>query len=136
VEGSDSDALARAIAKAAEKPKPEISIDSVTWQEDTLHFSVHATMPEHTLLMAALAEDATRSSVTRGENAGRTLHHVAVVRVLKQMDGSIADGRPLSLHFGANKANGDQGKTLRLVVFLADRHSGKVEAIAESPVAR
>lgn len=136
VEGSDSDALARAIAKAAEKPKPEISIDSVTWQEDTLHFSVHAAMPEHTLLMAALAEDATLSSVTRGENAGRTLHHVAVVRVLKQMDGSLADGRPLSLRFAGDKTNGEQGKTLRLVVFLADHRSGRVEAIAEAPVAR
>ena len=36
-------------------------------------------------IIAVLADDADRSSVQRGENAGRTLNHVAVARSLSRL---------------------------------------------------
>jgi hypothetical protein len=48
-------------------------------------------------LFAVLAENATRSEVSHGENAGRTLHHVAVVRVMKEFGSNATDGRVLEL---------------------------------------
>jgi hypothetical protein len=134
--GSDSKALGREVAKAAEMPKTEIRIEDAAWEGDGVHFAVRTTGPLHGMLMGALAEDATQSTVPRGENAGRTLHHVAVVRVLKEMGRDAADGRTLTLKLESKDSTAEQGKTLRLVVFLTDSQSGRVQAVAECPVAR
>jgi hypothetical protein len=131
--GSDAAALVRSMTHAAATPKPQLTIESPVWQGDALHFAVRLADPMHAPLMAALADDAAQSSVTRGENAGRTMHHVAVVRVLKNMGTGAADGRPLTLKLGGGS---DAGKAMRLVVFVVDSHSGKVQALAEAPVAR
>jgi hypothetical protein len=134
--GNDSRALSREIARAAEKPKTEIRIEAAAWQGDTVHFAVRAMGPPGGILTAVLAADATQSLVSRGENTGRTLHHVAVVRVLKEMGRDAADGRTLTLRLGSKDNPTEQGKTLRIVVFLTDSHSGRIQAVAECPVAR
>jgi hypothetical protein len=88
------------------------------------------------MLLVALAADATVSTVERGENAGRTLNHVAVVLVLKATGADQADGRALALKLNSPEIFPEQGKTLRLVAFLADSRTGKVLAVAEQPVGR
>jgi len=130
--GSDSSALTRAMTRAAAMPKSALAIaDAHRAADGSVVFSVRAASGAKGNLVAVLAENATRSDVARGENAGRTLHHVAVVRVLKEFDSGAADGRPLELS-GANLFNAEKdGEPLRLVVFLADRLSGHVEAVAE-----
>lgn len=134
--GSDSAALSRAISNAAEKAKPELKIEHVTWDGDMLHFAVRALVPQHGTLVAALAEDATQVSVARGENAGRTLHHVAVVRALNELGKDAADGRTLALNLAETANQAEYGKAMRLVVFLADGRTGRVLAVAERPIAR
>lgn len=134
--GSDAATLTRRVTRAAAKPKPQLNIEAATWQGDMLHFAVRTTDQDHSPLVVVLAEDQTQSSVSRGENAGRMLRHVAVARVLKDMGPNAADGRPLTLKLVADKGAAAQGKSLRLVVFLVDRHSGRVQAIAEEPVRR
>ena len=81
-------------------------------------------------LMAALAYDAAQSNVLHGENGGRTLKHVAVVQELESMGVNAADGRALKVKLPAGSG------ALRLVVFLVDRHSGRVLGLAEQTVAR
>jgi hypothetical protein len=94
-------------------------------------FSVLGETGSDERLVAALAEDATHSEVARGENAGRTLHHVAVVRIMKDLGSSAADGRQLRLS-AANISRGDEAKgTIRLVVFQIDHKSGRVVGAAE-----
>jgi hypothetical protein len=134
--GSDAGALSHAITKAAQKPKTQLNIENAVWQGDTLHFAVRAASPAHARLMAVLAEDATQSSVRRGENAGRTLHHVAVVRLFQDLGPNSADGRLLTLSAPADDPASPAEKSLRLVVFLADPQTGKVQGVAETPVAR
>jgi hypothetical protein len=69
--------------------------------------------------------------VARGENAGRTLHHVAVARVFKDFGPVSADGRSLQLPI-SNAALGEKFEgPLRLIVFLVNRPNGHVLAIAE-----
>ncbi len=134
--GSDAAALSHALAIAASSPKQQIAIESANRTENSLRFTVRIQSGSKATLVAALAENATHSEVARGENAGRTLHHVSVVRVLKEFDSKDADGRALSLPepptSGADKATGP----LRLVVFLADRHTGRVVAAAEQNINR
>ena len=88
------------------------------------------------MLVVALAEDATHSEVARGENAGRTLHHVSVVRSLKELDSNSADGRALQLSVPALSSNDKATEPLRLVVFFADRQSGHVLGVAEQTINR
>jgi hypothetical protein len=136
VGGSDERALNRAIAQAALKPKQEITIGNARRSGNEVHFAVHSAAASRATLVTVLAEDVTHSTVTSGENAGRTLHHVAVTRVLKKMDAGFADGRPLMLKLpGANRSSpSEKAVPLRLIVFLADKHSGQVLAVAEETI--
>jgi hypothetical protein len=134
--GSDARGLEQAVAKAAATPKAALTIEDAQWSGDAVHFSVSspASGPGESkaTLMAALAEDAVQSSVLRGENSGRTLRHVAVVRAMAEMGKSAADGRMLVLKAPDAGSSGP----LRLVVFLVDRRSGHVLAVAERTVSR
>lgn len=135
--GSDSGALRSAVARAASTPKPALIIRNAHRATDgSVSFSVQAAADSKVNLVAALAENATRSEVARGENAGRTLRHVAVVRVLKEFGSEAVDGRPLKLS-GANLLQTvKDGEPIRLVVFLVDRSSGHVVAVAEQTLSQ
>lgn len=134
--GSDPAAVSRAITRAAKSPKPQLTLDSLAWEGDTLHFAAHAQGRPDGVLTAAIAQDATQSVVSHGENAGRTLHHVAVVRVMKEMGKDAADGRQLTLRYPENAEDRASRTPLRLVVFMTDRNTGKVLALAQVPTAR
>ena len=130
--GNDANKLTTALTRAAATPKLAIQISDAHQAADgSIAFSVHAPADNKASLYAAVAENATVSEVTRGENKGRTLHHVAVVRVLKEFGSGKADGRPLELS-GSNLVAAEKtGTPLRLVVFLVNRHSNHVVAVAE-----
>jgi hypothetical protein len=140
--GSDSQALVRAVTHAAQVVKPEISIRNALWTKDALAFSVHAASGEDikqgATLVAVLAEDSAQSAVGRGENAGHTLRHVAVVRILKNLGKNATDGRPLRLQQSdaIKSGKGEPTHPMRLVVFLIDPSSGHVLAVAEQAVTR
>ena len=116
---------------------PMLSIEEARWDGGAVHFSVHSSGHGvngngNAMLVAALAEDSAQSSVAGGENAGRNLHHVAVVRVMQVMDASGGDGQGLVLRPSAVSPSGG----LRLVVFLADKKNGHVLAVAEQGIHR
>jgi hypothetical protein len=138
--GSDERGVRQAVSKAAATPKEELSIANAQWETraggNSVHFSIHSkaggTKTIRTILMAAIAEDATQSQVQRGENAGRTLRHVAVVRAMQAMGSDVTDGRALTLAGPASSSTGQ----IRLVVFLTDQKTGHVLAAAEQTLAR
>ncbi|HEV2485971.1 MAG TPA: DUF1223 domain-containing protein [Terracidiphilus sp.] len=134
--GSNAAALSQAVAVAVSTPKVQIAIKDANFAEGALRFSVLCAANPGTKLVAALAENATRSEVARGENAGRTLHHVAVVRVLKEFDSNFADGRPLRLSGSGSFTASETSGPLRLVVFLTDRKTGHVVAVAQQIINR
>jgi len=134
--GGDASAVVQAIARAAETPKPALAIDGAQWIDRTVRFSVHGPADLNANLYAVLAENATHIEVKHGENAGRTLHHVAVVRVIKNFGSKAADGRPLELSAGFHTEGAPAGDPIRLVVFLASRKNGHVEAVAERIIDR
>jgi hypothetical protein len=136
--GSNERALSSAIAKAALNPKQELTISNAQLSGSEVHFAVHSAAAPRAMLVAVLAEDETHSVVTSGENAGRTLHHVAVTRVMKKMDAGFADGRPITLKLPGTIKSKSPGKAvpLRLIVFLADKHSSQVIAVAEETITR
>lgn len=130
--GNDGRRLAQAIAHAAATPKIELEIENARLEPDgSVDFSVHVAAGVKGSVVAVLAANATTSEVARGENAGRTLHHVAVVRAIKEFGGKAVDGRPLRLSGAQLAGAGDSATPLRLVVFMVNGSSGHVTAVAE-----
>ncbi|MFY9854555.1 MAG: DUF1223 domain-containing protein [Terracidiphilus sp.] len=129
--GNNSGKLGGAVASAAAKPKAKLAIEDAHLVGGALSFSVRGDNNSGATLVAAVAQNASRSEVVRGENAGRTLHHVAVVRAIKDFGSKATDGRPLRLSGALSSGTGKTEGPLRLVVFLADRRTGHVLAIAE-----
>jgi hypothetical protein len=80
------------------------------------------------LVMLAITEDNLSTQVGSGENGGRTLHHAAVVRELRQVgtlqSGSIETTVPLRLEKDWKRSD------LRAVVFVQNGPSGKIDGAA------
>jgi hypothetical protein len=131
--GSNAKALIAAVAKEAKTPKQPLTIEGARWDHGSAVFSVHSDVSVRAKLYAVLAEDATHSQVTRGENAGRTLHHTAVVRAMKEYSLKDATGSLLKIQGGTPVlADG----AVRLIVFLVDPGTGHVVGAAEQTLRR
>ena len=137
--GSNGEKLGNAIVQAAAAPKADLAIASAQWSGGAMQFVLHGSVNPDANVFAALAEDSEQINVLRGENGGHTLHHVAVVRTIEKLGkadaGGPLGGKTLSVRLPANKEVKEAG-SLRLVVFVANRHSGHVMAIAEQTVPR
>jgi hypothetical protein len=85
------------------------------------------------LVMLAITEDNLSTKVGGGENGGRTLHHAAVVRELRQVgtlhDGGIETTVPLKLQKDWKRND------LHAVVFVQNGPSGKIEGAASVALA-
>jgi len=129
--GSDGRGLQQALEHAASAAKQELSIEDAQWSGGQVHFSIHGGSGDAKAgVMAALAEDSAQSSVKHGENAGKDLRHVAVVRVMADMGKGANDGRALTLKVPP----GIPSSPMRVVVFQFDRHNGHVLAVAEKTI--
>ena len=128
VNGSDSRAVRSAIEEAAKNSQLPISISSLERLSDGVHVQLTAGLSKGATLYAVLADDADRSSVQSGENAGRTIDHVAVARSLvrvAKLEKPLLD-EPLLIPIPA----GSRDRRLRLIVFAQDGHSGQIVGVA------
>jgi hypothetical protein len=86
--GSDRAGLLRAF-REEQKPQPfSVHINAVSAHDRflTLEFSITGNVPPGGAdLFAAVTDDNAKSSVTRGENSGRTLSHVSVARSITRV---------------------------------------------------
>jgi len=132
--GSDSREANAAIQKAAREQKVAIALSNVA--RDGKQVKARVEVPasadlkkRSAVLYVVLADNRAESQVARGENAGRSLAHVAVTRVLKEagtIDLASASSKEILLTVPAGAgANG-----LRLVAFLEDSSSGHVLGVA------
>jgi hypothetical protein len=132
--GSDGHKASSAIQEAMREPKIPIAMSNVT--RDGNQVTVHIEVPAadsalkrgRSVLYVALADNRAESQVARGENAGRSLAHVGVARILKQVgtiDLGAATARDviLAIRPGAG-ANGS-----RLVAFIQDSKTWRVLAV-------
>jgi hypothetical protein len=85
------------------------------------------------LVMLAITEDNLSTQVGSGENGGRTLHHAAVVRELREVgmlhNGIMETTVPLKLEKDWKRSD------LRAVVFVQQGPSGKIEGGASGALA-
>lgn len=132
VAGADPRKLVLEIVDAAKAPKLAIEIDNPHRDADgSIEFSIKSAPGTKAKLVVAVAENSTQTVVAHGENAGKTLDNVAVVRVLKEFGANDADGRPLKLSAFELRSAEKDNEPLRLVVFLARNKDGHVVAVAQ-----
>jgi len=149
--GSDGKAAAQAIARAlaAKRGLVRIDIDSDVGRpfqgrrDDTgepkrvaLHVTVSDLPPlgrgEHADIIVAITEDHLRSSVTRGENHGRTLTHAAVVRSMTTI-GQATEGAG-SARAEIPIAADWQRDQLKVVAFVQEQRGRAILASAATPL--
>jgi hypothetical protein len=121
--GNDAGHAQRSIREAASQPEvATVKISSAAADQ----LAVQAKMPGSTndaQVVLAITEDNLTTQVGSGENGGRTLHHAAVVRELRQLgrmrEGSFEANVPLKLEKDWKRAD------LRAVVFVQEGGAGK-----------
>jgi hypothetical protein len=130
--GSDAQAVQAAITRAAARPKLPVRIVQATREATregnaaVVHLSVPALPSGRSDVWIAVADESDQSSVTRGENSGRKLAHVAVVRSLIKVGAvSKAEGFDQTVRLPLNAAH-TAGS--RIVVFLALPYSAVMGA--------
>jgi hypothetical protein len=116
--GGDEKKIAAAIAKEAARPKLPVRIVTAKREgnEAAISITVGAS-PKKSDVWVAIADERDQSSVARGENSGRTLSHVAVVRSLTKA-GAVtkAAGLEKTLRVPLGGQTGDA----RVVVFVSE----------------
>jgi hypothetical protein len=130
VVGSDERAARGAIQKAATRVKTAMGLDAQRNLAE-LKIAVHVSGAERgAAVYVALAGDREQSQVNRGENSGRMLRHVAVVRTLQavgKVDARGAFAKDVTLRL----KDGEKG-AWRVVAFLQDSNSKRVLGVAQS----
>jgi len=110
--GSDAAAVRKAILRAAGRSKAPVRIVKVG-ADAAVAVSIPPLAKGRADVWLATADESGRSSVNRGENSGRTLTHVAVVRRMAKV-GSVGKSE------GMEKTLNLPPEAQRVIVFLAD----------------
>jgi hypothetical protein len=128
--GSDERSIRAGILRAETRPKAAISVRAQRrGPEVRVSLEVGDRMRPAELYLA-LANDPPQAQVTRGENSGRTLRHVAVVRSLVRIGALPARGgfaKELTLTL-----KNENSQAWRVVAFLQDSGSKSVLGAAEA----
>jgi hypothetical protein len=133
--GSDSGKLHQALASESGRKQIELHIVDAKVADAKLTFSYSVQeLPSDTSLqlMAAIVDDSDRSTVQRGENSGRSLQHVFVVRSLASVailgkNETMSITLPLPPGFQASQPH-------HLVLFAQEKGLGAVLGIDAKPL--
>jgi len=137
--GSDEWRAIRVIKNAIKTAKLPVVLSSIHREGDNklaVHVEVGPSVspgraaPAQVLI--ALADDSDQSSVRGGENSGRTLKHVAVVRNLTLV-GTIDNAGMFSKDVTVNTENTDQ-RDLRIIAIVQERGVGRVLGVGSARV--
>ena len=128
--GSDERRAKEAIQNATKVMKTPVSISSSLSNEKMAVFHIEtgplpsSSTAESAGIFLAIADDSDESHVSGGENAGRTLKHVAVLRSLIRIgavDKSAGFSREMKLDL-----NGKNQRNLRVAVIVQEADAGRV----------
>lgn len=130
--GSNKDRARQAISEAARaaKARVEISLSSANVDSANLAISISdlqsAWTGDSAEVLLAITESGLRSSVARGENAGRSLHHTAVVRALSSLGSIDSQSKSFSAEPVVRLEKKWKRENLKAVVFVQERASRRV----------
>lgn len=132
--GSNAASTKASVGKALEHEKVKLSLDNVAIEGKQIRLRAttadNVTSEGPVTLYVALAENRVQSEVRRGENAGKSLTHIAVVKTLVQA-GSISGGSKLSKTISIPLPSSVNTTGLRVVAFLQADNSRKIVGAAQ-----
>jgi hypothetical protein len=135
--GDKDEVIRRAIASAAARPHLPLHITARA-SGDRLRLAIDLpaapSAGERILVLGAITEDGLTSVVKRGENNGRTLHHVAVTRRLERFDSLPRESGTVERELRLVRTWGPNG--LKAVVWLQGLNSRQVYGAAVMPIAK
>jgi len=136
--GSDESEARGAIAKAIRDRKLTISISSPQHDNGQLNMHLEISSSQNgykgdATVYVALADNQDQSHVAGGENRGRTLSHVAVVRAFGPV-GTVAKGQQFTKDVNIPLKPGVGASGLRVVAFVQDKATGRVIGVAQKRV--
>jgi hypothetical protein len=120
--GSEEDAARAAIVVAATEPGGEVSASKVPDGEAVLQVTARWPAGIHAEVLVALVRDHAFSRVERGENAGRTLEHVAIAQAVHPVGSGAGSFSGRVKLPGAQEAD-------RAVVFVQERNGGRIHGV-------
>lgn len=124
--GSDQHEAEKAIREAARRVKAPVQVTAERMDKKA-RVSIHIEGSPEGVLYVALAHDAMKSDVLRGENAGRGLSHVAVAYSIEKV-GKLEHGKADYERVVNLKA----GAATRVVAFVSQPGSGHVVALGQT----
>jgi hypothetical protein len=135
--GSDERGAITAIENATKAEKIPVTVTLIRWESDgmaTLHVST-GQLP-HSLatsseVLVAVADESDESHVEHGENEGRTLKHVAVLRSLTRV-GTIDGSGEFSQEVKVKLHRGGKGGNLRIVAIVQEAPAGRVLGVGSA----
>src|SRR5258707_12545857 len=128
--GSDERRATQAIENATKVRKTPVSISSSLSDEKTITLHIEAgplpssVTAQSASVFLAMADNADESQVSRGENAGRTLKHVAVLRNLIRIgavDRTAGFSRDIKVDLDA-----EIRRNMRIAVIIQEASAGRV----------
>jgi hypothetical protein len=135
--GSDERGAIRAIENETKIAKVSLTLSAIRFENND-ELSVHvesdplgpSAAARSAGLSLAISDDSDESQVSRGENAGRTLKHVAVLRCLVDV-GTVSKSDKFSRDVTVNFNNQDR-RHLRIVGIIQERSGGRVLGVASA----
>jgi hypothetical protein len=137
--GSKEAEADREIASEARKPGVEVSLAPEGADGEGVRLSVTVgglpELPKDSAdVFVAVTEDGLESHVLRGENAGRTVQHGAVVRALHKIGGADPKRTPaFSSSYRLKLGSGWNAARLRIVAFVQEAKSRAILGAASLP---
>jgi hypothetical protein len=125
--GSDQREAESSIREAARHSKVPIRVTAER-ADKKARVTIHVDGSAEGTLYLALAHDAMKSQVLRGENAGRGLSHVAVVYSIEKV-GKLEHGKNSDVERMVTLRSGPAS---RIVAFVAQPGSGRVVALGQT----
>ncbi|HEX9200743.1 MAG TPA: DUF1223 domain-containing protein [Acidobacteriaceae bacterium] len=136
--GNDSSYAVSAISHSARAPKLNLAISALAVDgrqlSGTISLTAGTTDVSDADLYAAVVESSASTEVKEGENGGRTLQHVSIVRNLQRI-GRSADAVAAPLKFTVCTPADTAAANLRVVILLQRAGQGAILAAASSPQA-
>lgn len=134
--GSDQALADKALARALTKPKIAVRVSSVSIAPANVlraHLDAGALQESFGVheaeIYVAVALDHAESQVSRGENAGHTLAHTAVVRSIVKV-GHLRQGQTFAQDIQVKLDPGVDTHNLRLIAFVQEPGQGRVIGVA------
>ncbi len=136
--GNNAALAEQAINQARQARKIAVTLSNIQSEGNEIKFhlatATDAEAPKSLEVLVVAASPEEERQVRAGENGGKTLHHVDVVRVLKRV-ASIRNGDAFARDL-AMKVPSGAAKGAVLVAFLQDGRTGRIWGVAAEPVAK